>query len=69
MVVGGDEWCLWNRNEGGVDDDFYVGEVDSCRCVWGKERDESVEQTLVENGYHSSHHCVPVMDAVRVAVS
>ena len=63
MVVGGDGLVLGERNEGGVDDDFHVGEEDRRRRVRGNWIDEGVEHTLVESDDDPPQHLVPVVDA------
>ena len=65
MIVCADKLVLTKWNEGGVDDDFDIGEEDRCRCVRGKRRNESIEQTLVKTSNHPPHHPVPVAGVVR----
>ena len=48
MVVGVDELVFKERNEGGVDNVFHVGEEDKCRCVRGKRRTEAIVDSLVK---------------------
>ena len=65
MEVGGDEGSSWRRNEGGVDDDFHIGEAYGCRRVQDKRRDEAKEDALI-NGHNLPHHRMPAVGAVRV---
>ena len=51
MVVGGDEWGLGERDEGGVDDDFHMREAYSCQGVRSKDRDEARKDALVESDH------------------